>query len=175
MYYIGRIPDPKAKEKLKVANTMERETFVKLSIAFGLMKLEDYGMEDELFEKLKNNEAWDKANRGYHLVYYGDWILKDEEPPYLDDGTKTWGRTLKNLIRHIQSKERGHIALRRIELFTIRRFIEVRGSCNPMTKEHLRVIKESIERMEDKPEGFLKKVEDEFYELENVFKKVNGV
>lgn len=175
MYYIGRMPDPKAKERLKVANTMERETFVKLSIAFGLMKLENYGMEGELFEKLKNNEEWDEANRGYHLVYYGDRILKDEEPPYLDDGTKTWGRTLKNLIRHIQSKERGHIALRRIELFTIRRFIEVRGSCNPMTKEHLRVIKESIERMEDKPEGFLKKVEDEFYELENVFKKVNGV
>lgn len=175
MYYIGRIPDPKAKEKLKVANTMERGTFVKLSIAFGLMKLEDYGIEDELFEKLKNNEVWDKANRGYHLVYYGDWILKDEEPPYLDDGTKTWGRTLKALLRHIQSREKRHVALRRIELFTIRRFIEVRGSCNPMTKEHLRIIKESIECMEDKPQSFLKKVKDECFELENVFKKVNGV
>jgi hypothetical protein len=172
MYYIGRIPDPKAKERLKVANTMERESFVKLSIAFGLMKLEDYEMEDELFEKLKNNEEWNEANRGYHLVYYGDWILKGEEPPYLDDGTKTWGRTLKNLIRHIQSKERGHIALRRIELFTIRRFIEVRGSCNPMTKDQLEAINESIGRMEDKPQGFVKKVKDEFYELKNVFEVV---
>ena len=172
MYYIGRIPDPKAKEKLKAANTMERETFVKLSIAFGLMKLEDYGMEDELFEKLKNDEKWDEANRGYHLVYYGDWILKDEEPPYRDNGTKTWGRTLKALLRHIQSQERRHVALRRIELFTIRRFIEVRGSCNPMTKDQLEAIKESIERMGDKPQGFVKKVKDEFCELKNVFEVI---
>ena len=174
MYYIGRLLDPEAREKLRVADTMEREIFVKLSIAFGLMKLEDYGMEKELFEKLKNNEEWDKANRGYHLVYYGDWILKDEEPPYLDDGTKKWGRTLKALLRHIQSREKRHCALRRIELFTIRRFIEVRGSCNPMTKEHLRVIKESVGCMKE-PQSFSKKVKDEFFELENIFKKVNGV
>ena len=174
MYYIGRLPNPEAKEKLRIANTMEREIFVKLSIAFGLMKLEDYEIENELFEKLTANETWDKANRGYHLVYYGDWILKDERPPYLDDGTKTWGRTLKVLLRHIQSQERRHVALRRIELFTIQRFIEVRESCNPMTTKHLRAIKKSIERMEDKPQGFLKKVGDEFHQLENTFDKINS-
>jgi len=174
MYYIGRLPVTEAKEKLKVADRLEREIFVKLSIAFGLMKLEDYGMEDELFEKLKKNKDWDRTNRGYHLVYYGDWILKDEEPPYLDDGTKMWGRTLKALLRHIQSCEKRHVALRRVELFTIQRFIEVRGSCNPMTKEDLTIIKKSIESMEDKPQGFLKKVDDEFHELENIFDKINS-
>lgn len=174
MYYIGRLPDPKAKEKLRIADTMEKETFVKLSIAFGLMKLEDYKMENELFEKLTTNEAWDKANRGYHLVYYGDWILKDEEPPYLDDGTKTWGRTLKALLRHVRSPERPYIALRRIELFTIRRFMEVRENCDPMTKEHISVIRKSIRRMEDELQGFLKKVGDEFYQLENTFDKINS-
>lgn len=175
MYYIGRLPDPEAKEKLKVANTMESETFVKLSIAFGLIKLEDYEMENELFEKLENSEAWDKANRGYHLVYYGDWILlKNEEPPYLDEGTKPWTRTLKALLRHIQSQEKRHVALRRIELFAMRRFIEAREYCRPMTKDHLKVIEESIERMEDKPQGFLEKVEDEFHKLKNTFDKINS-
>jgi len=169
MYYIGRIPDTKAEEKLKAADSMEKETFVRLSIAFGLMKLEDYGMEHKLLEKLKDSEDWDKANRGYHLVYYGDWILKDEAAPYVDDGTKTWGRTLKALLRHIQSEERPYIALRRVELFTIRRFLEVRGSCNPMTEKHLSIIKKSIQRMEDKPQGFLKKVQHEFQELEKTF------
>jgi hypothetical protein len=175
MYYIGRLPDPEAKEKLIVASAMEREVFVKLSIAFGLIKLENYGMENELFEKLKNDEVWDKANRGYHLVYYEDWILKDEEPPYFDDGTKTWRRTLKALLRHIQSQERRHVALRRIELFTIRRFIEARGSCNPMIKDHLKIIEESIKCIEVKAQGFLKKVEDEFHKLKNAFEKINKV
>jgi hypothetical protein len=175
LYYIGRLPGPEAKEKLKVADTMESEIFVKLSIAFGLMKLGDYEKEGELFERLKYDEVWDKANRGYHLVYYGDWILKEEKPPYLDDGARIWTRTLKALLRHIQSQEKRHIALRRVELLTIRRFIEVRGYYNPpMTRGDLKVIEEAIECMEDEPLGFLKKVKDEFCELKNTFGKIDS-
>lgn len=172
MYYVGRLPTTEAKEKLRLADTIEREIFVKLSIAFGLIKLEDYSIENELYENLKTKEDWDKTNRGYHLVYYGDWILKDEEPPYLDDGTKSWGRTFNALLLHMQSQEKRHISLRRIELFTIRRLIETRGSTDPMTKEDLKEIKKSLERMKDKPEGFLKKVQGEFIELEKIFDKI---
>jgi hypothetical protein len=174
MYYIGRLPNPQAEVNLRIADTMEQEIFVKLSIAFGLIKLEDYEKENELFEYLKDNEDWDRANRGYHLVYYRDWMLEDEEPPYIDNGTKTWKRTLKALLRHIQDQERHHVALRRIELLTIRRLIEVRGCCSPMTKNHLDDIKTSIISMEDKPQGFLKKVEDEFDELENTFERIDS-
>jgi len=175
MYYIGRLPDPEAKDMLKVADMMESEIFVKLSIAFGLIKLEDYEKEEELFEKMEHDEVWDRANRGYHLVYYGDWILKDETPPYLDDGTKPWARTFKALLRHIQSQEKRHIALRRIELLTIRRFIEVRGYYNPpMVRNDLKIIENAINRMEDEPQGFLKKVKDEFDKLKNTFDKINS-
>jgi len=173
MYYIGRLPTAEAKEKLRLADTIEREKFVKLSIAFGLIKLEDYNVENELYENLKNNEDWDKTNRGYHLVYYEDWTLKDEEPPYLDAGTKSWGKTLKGLLYHIRSQEKRHISLRRIELFTIRRFIETRESTDPMTKEDLGIIKKSLEFMNDKPQGFLKKVNDEFIKLEKIFDKID--
>ncbi len=173
MYYIGRLPTAEAKEKLRLADTMEREIFVKLSIAFGLIKLEEYGTENELYEYLKHNEEWDKTNRGYHLVYYEDWKSRNEEPPYLDDGTKSWGRTLKTLLQHIQSQEGRHIALRRIELFTIRRFIENRECTEPMTKEDLGIIKKSLGYMKDKPQGFLKKVNNEFIELEKIFNKID--
>jgi len=169
MYYIGRLPISQAKDKLTTADIMEQDIFVKLSIAFGLIKLEDYKKENELFEYLKKNDDWDKANRGYHLVYYRDWMLKNEMPPYIDDGTKTWGRTLKALIKHIKDKR--HVALRRVELYTIKRFIDTREDCSPMTRDHLAEIRTIITNMNDEPIGFLKKVDDEFHELEDIFYK----
>jgi hypothetical protein len=171
MYYIGRLPDPRARNALMKADKMEEEPFVKLSIAFGLMKLGDYDKERELFAKLNQDPQWDKANRGYHLVYYGDWTIKNENPPYLDDGTNSWGNTLRALLRHIRSKEGRHVALRRIELLTIRRLLEARKSHGPMTKDHLGIIKESVEHMFDKPKGFKEEVEKACKELEETFNK----
>ena len=172
MYYIGRLPDPEAKQKLVFADSVEKDPFVKLAIAFGLIKLEDYQVENELFEKLTSSDEWDAVNRGYHLVYFGDWILKDELPPYLDDGARMWTRTLQALLRHIQSTEKRHVALRRIELLTIRRFMEVRTSRGPMNKQDLRVISESVAGMKGGPHGFLEKVVQELRKLETVFETV---
>jgi hypothetical protein len=135
------------------------------------MKLGDYDKERELFAKLNQDPQWDKANRGYHLVYYGDWTIKNENPPYLDDGTNSWGNTLRALLRHIRSKEGRHVALRRIELLTIRRLLEARKSHGPMTKDHLGIIKESVEHMFDKPKGFKEEVEKACKELEETFNK----
>jgi len=169
MYYIGRLPHSKAQNKLMQADKMEKEPFVKLSIAFGLMKLGDYDKERELFAKLSQEIQWDKANRGYHLVYYGDWIIKGDHPPYLDDGTKGWGNTLRALLRHIKSKESRHIPLRRIELLTIRRLLEARNSRGPMTQDHLNIIKEAVKHMPDAPKGFKEEVEKTYQRLEKVF------
>jgi hypothetical protein len=168
IYYIGRLPDEKARDKLETANEVEKEIFVKLSIAFGLIKMGDYEMESRLYDNLKNYELWDKENRGYHLVYYGDWILKDDTPPYIDDGIKPWNRTFSSLLDHIESNEKQHIALRRIELLTIRRFIEVRIPLPPPAKHELKSIKKSVENMDDSPEGFKKAVESELIELEKL-------
>jgi len=172
MYYVGRLPDPKAKQKLVIANSVEKDVFVKLAIAFGLIKLEDYQVENDLFERLTTCDDWDAANRGYHLVYFGDWILKGEVPPYQDDGTRAWARTLKALLRHIQNTERRHVALRRIELLTIRRFLEVRASRGPMNEQHLQVVIKSVKGMKDNPPGFLDKVVRELRKLETAFGSV---
>ena len=169
MYYLGRLPHPEAKKKLNEADKLETDLFVKLSIAFGLMKLGDYDKEKDLFAKLNSEEQWDKANRGYHLVYYGDWTLKGEGPPYLDDGTKSWGNTLRALLRHIADQNDRHIALRRIEVFTIKRLLEVRGSRGPLTVEHLESIKKSIEQTPDNQSGFKGEVEKAYRELEEAF------
>jgi len=176
MYYIGKLAQTgydKAKKKLEEADITEKDLFVKLSIAFGLMELEDYKREEKLLQELKASEMMDKANRGYHLVYYRDWILKDEDPPYLDVDKRKWGRTLRELIKHIQSKEKSHIALRRVELFTIKRFMEVRNCCGPITIDYVKTIRESIDQMEDKPMGFLKKIKESFTELEDTFNKLS--
>jgi hypothetical protein len=168
IYYIGRIPDDAAKDKLKLARGIEKDIFVKLSIAFGLIKLEDYEVENELYNDLKSSKLWDQENRGYHLVYYGDWILKGEHPPYIDDCTKSWPKTLNSLLYHIKSQDRSHVALRRIELFTIRRFIESRNDLGPLTEKDMNSICYSLDHMIDKPAGFLDVVKKEFLELQKI-------
>lgn len=133
-----------------------------------MIKLEDYEVENELYDDLKSSELWDPENRGYHLVYYGDWILKGEHPPYIDDGSKSWPKTLNSLLNHIKSEDLSHVALRRIELFTIRRFIQSRNDLGPFTENDMKSIRDSLDHMMDKPTGFLDAVKNEFLELQKI-------
>ena len=158
MYYLGRLPHASATQRLSEADRREPSWFVKLSIGFGLMKLGDYDKESALFAEITKSPDWDTANRGYHLVYYGDWILRGEKPPYNDDELRPWPRTLLALLRHIKSAEPRHVGMRRIELFTIRRFIETRSSAGPVTDPTMREILEAIESMPDAQAGFKAKV-----------------
>jgi len=171
MYYVGRIPHKNALDKLIIANKTEENEFVKLSIAYGLIMLGIEEMEQKFYNNLNNNGACDDMNRGYHLVYYKDWVPTTEKPPYYDDGTYTWDNTLKALLQHIQSKDTKYATLRRIELFTIKRLIEIRKETTPMTPNNLNDIKNSIERMEDQFNGFKETVRDEYLALESTFNK----
>jgi hypothetical protein len=177
-YYIGRLGLPDAVDYLRKADKIENNLFVKLSIGFGLIKLCQFDVEEELYTKLVENGKWDIGNRGYHLVYYGDW-QPEESPPYKDPGSVSWDNTMSALLRHIESPAARHVAIRRVELLTIRRFIETRGNPGPLDEETLHRIERAIRGFKGNsecgiPEEFYKQVEVEYGELRKAWERVRG-
>ena len=171
-YYFGRIENEESVQILINANKIEQNITVKLSIFFGLIKKLNKEAETELLNKLKKSPEWDKCNRGYHLLYYYDWKESGLIPPYSDPENIPWLNTFENLLRHITSAEKQHIFLRRIELFTIKRFIETRNNVYPLTFETLGLINKAIssgfKSLTIDPE-FSTRVEEEFNELKIVW------
>ena len=166
-YYIGRLDNDISLEKLREAKDLEKNTSVILSISFGLIKKGDFQEEESLYEKLKTESEWDIANRGYHMVYYRD--LKAGEPPYRDPGNIEWNNTLNALLRHLESHEKRHLTLRRVELFTIRRFVETRKNKGPVTDEIMKRIDNAMNEWNDLSSNewvtYFKKVKQELQAL----------
>lgn len=124
-YYIGRLETPEATKTLSDLDIIENSISVKLSLGFGLVKNGSLEKENELYGRLSSDIDWDRANRGYHLLYYQDCHITTG-PPFYDPEDVAWSRTLKALLSHIMSDSPRHLILSRIELFTIKRFIETR-------------------------------------------------
>jgi hypothetical protein len=81
-------------------------------------------VEAAYYASLRKLGAWDEINRGYHLYYYGDIDIDEGQVPPKDDGTSPAESTLRTLFHRLQRSQPEHLTLRRIELFTIRRFLE---------------------------------------------------
>lgn len=173
-YYMGRLGTENAIEKLRLIDDTEDNLVVKLSIAFGLIGCGQFDYEATLLQNLKDNGDWDKANRGYHLVYYHDWRIQEIAPPYLDPEDIPWSNTLRSLMRHIESTSFQHIALRRVEIYTIRRFLETRGTKGPLDDDVIMKLEASVGNIPSetvpKLEGdFITNLEEEIAELRKVY------
>lgn len=140
-YYMGRLGIPQAVSELRKVDYLEQNPFVKLSIGFGLIKRMQYDVEEAFVRKLQDDKNWDELNRGYHLYYYRDHNIGLNKDP----GNVPWENTLRALMRHIESSEDKHIAIRRVELITIRRFIEARGTRGPLTEEIIKRIEDAVQ------------------------------
>jgi hypothetical protein len=176
-YYIGRLGLQEVIDYLRIANEKENNLFVKLSIGFGLIKLGQIDVEEDLYTKLVEDDEWDVGNRGYHLVYYRD-LQTDESPPYRDEGKLSWVNTLNALLRHIESNEERHIAMRRVELLTIRRLMVARENRGPLDEETLHRIERAIRGVEVSPESniptdFYAKAENEFEKLRKSWEEID--
>jgi len=165
IYHIGRMPISRSVELLKCAIEIEKNIAVRLSIYFGLIKKGDLLRESELFLLLQNEE-WDRANRGYHLVYYSDWSVNNETPPYFDLGVFSWERTFKALFNHILSTREEHYFLRRIELYTIKKFCISRNDFSYLTTEFIQSVENVLKEVKNKE--FDKNILYEFEELKRL-------
>jgi hypothetical protein len=126
LYLIARIDSSEATQRFVRSIWYSDEAeFVRYSAAFSAVILGDTQVEDEYYQRLLHSPTTDRLNRGYHLSYYGDVApLAEAEAAPDDDGASDAGRTLTTLFRRLARTESRHRRLRRIELLTIRRFLE---------------------------------------------------
>lgn len=126
VYLVARVDVTEATRSFvrSVWHSQEAE-FVRYSAAFSSVILGDTTVEHEYYQKLEADPIADRQNRGYHLLYYGD-VEPDTVPEVVpsDDGSSEAKRTLVALFQRLTRTEPRHRSLRRVELFTIRRFLE---------------------------------------------------
>lgn len=174
-YYIGRMDTEEAKSKMIEMDNIEKDPLVKLSIGFGLIKQGDFVKEAELLGTLRRDPSWDLANRGYHLVYYRDWDIRERKSPFYDPENIPWNKTLNALLRHIQNPKLRHVALRRVELYTIRRFVETRNHKEPISSDIMDLLQVAIESpvdIQDVPDKYHELVKHELDELRAAWLKI---
>lgn len=126
VYLLGRVDGSEANRAFLSAvwNSSDESPFVKHSAAFGAVMLGDSVIEDEYYQLLNTSDADDKMNRGYHLYYYKDLNVSESEMPVIDDGQSDGERTMRQLFKRLTRSEVRNLNLRRIELLTVRRFLE---------------------------------------------------
>lgn len=143
-YFLTRLTLSNIDAELVALLANEAQTPVCLSLLFGLIKRGHFDHERILVDKIWQNGEWASSNRGYHLAYYGDLVGENLQLPLHDPGSGNWGNTLDALVRHIESSEARHVGMRRVELITIRQFIETRGQKGSVTAELIGRIEQAV-------------------------------
>ena len=126
IYLLGRIDtSPATKSFLSsIWNSSGEPPFVKYSAAYASIMQGDAKIESEYYNILSSSDSDDRINRGYHLYYYQDVDINESDMPWLDDNKDSAEDTLRNLFRRLSRVEDRYRNVHRIELFTLRRFLE---------------------------------------------------
>jgi len=126
VYLLGRIDGDGAETRrfLRSVWKSAENSMIRHSAAFALTMAGDEEIEREFYQLLLNSGSDDAINRGYHMYYYGDIDVREEDVPQADNGSVPALATLRQLYRRLGRREARHLRLRRIELLTTRRFLE---------------------------------------------------
>lgn len=174
IYHMCRLNAEKRAENIERAFNIENNISVLLSLYFGAIKLGQLDKENKFCEKLLSNCEYSIANRGYHLVYYSDY-LDATKFPYKDDNVCGWQGTLQAFERHFASEEIGHYLLRRIDLVTMIQLIEARKKVFPLTNEKLADFENRIEdtlyRNKEEYSSYNEKIVNMYDKLKEVYEK----
>ena len=169
IYHIARFNLPEREDMINRAFNSETHISVLLSLYFGAIKMGRFEDEDKFYELLSTNQEYNVANRGYHLAYYSDAIMS-EQLPFRDNNQMKWEGTLRAFLRHFDSDDVEHYYLRRIDLLTMKQFIEARGKVEPLTEELIKKLRTLIETSNFRTvyPVYQAKIEKTFDELLNV-------
>ncbi len=177
IYHLTRLENTKREEYLETSNNIETHVSVKLSLYFGMIKLGNLEKEEEFYNLLEKDVQFNRANRGYHLIYYADMIPDGQKFPYLDDEKSDWRGTLGAFRQHF-SKEKTHYFLRRIDLATMRHFIISRECVGPINDEIMRELRnyidETCKSFSSAYPDYQRKINDEYQLLEEAIQKIRG-
>jgi hypothetical protein len=126
VYLLGRIDvdGTSTRSFLRSIWTSSENPVIRHSAAFALTMVGEEDIERQFYQLLLASSDDDAINRGYHLYYYGDVDIREEDVPKPDDGSSLAALTLRQLARRLGRDESRNRRLRRIELLTVRRFLE---------------------------------------------------
>ncbi len=173
VYHLTRLTADGDAEQIERIFNVERERAVLQSLYFGVIKRGDMQKEQEFYELLNSDEGYSNSNRGYHLAYY-DTIAGQVTIPYSDDLSVNWEGSLRAFQRHFSSDDLEHYHLRRIDLVTMRQFMEFRNKREPLNNEILETIEKQIgSTPRDANQMYQSLVEDEFKKLRVAYESFN--
>jgi hypothetical protein len=130
-FFIGRLGRysplnrDKASRFLDEAWSRETAAFVRQAIGFARAMAGRPQASEDFVSEMAKNQALDAANRGYHLVYYGD--VSRDVGALSDDGRLRWDRTRKALFSRLSDEGPTRIHSRVIDGFTVLRFFMTRN------------------------------------------------
>jgi hypothetical protein len=126
VYLLGRIDGGGASTRSFLHNIWRsaENPVIRHSAAFALTMVGEKDIEREFYQLLLTSSEDDAINRGYHMYYYNDIDIPEEDVPRRDDGSSVAPLTLRQLGRRLGRTAPRHLRLRRIELLTVRRFLE---------------------------------------------------
>ena len=172
VYHLSRLTSNNALFEIERIFNTEKELAVLQSLYFGVIKKGNLQKEQELYALLSTNKDYNDSNRGYHLAYY-DSVPSQISLPYADDSEISWDGSLRAFLRHFSSLDLEHYYLRRIDLITMRQFMEFRHRREPLTDIVLTQIESYIKSV---PPGanqeYQSLVEAEFQILKREYEKL---
>ena len=169
VYHLSRLLSKEDTEEINRIFCAETERAVLQSLFFGVIKKGDMQRENEFYNLLNSDKEYSNSNCGYHLAYY-DLAFSQISLPYNDDVSVVWNGPLRAFQRHFSSLDTEHYFLRRIDLVTMRQFMEHRGKREPLTDEILNQFESSLEKA---PPGVSKEyaalVSEEYQKLKETY------
>jgi hypothetical protein len=155
LYLLGRIDSSPAciRFLVNVWRSSSEPAFVRYSAAYAAVMLGVHSVEQEFYSELCENDTFDRMNRWYHRYYYGDLHADEKDGPGLDDGTGSAERAVEQLLRRLGRTQPRHLYLRRIELFTLRKFLTTRSLevLDSEVMERLNRIEQEVSLLGDQP------------------------
>lgn len=125
--------------------------------------------EEKYYEEFIKDERFALLNCGMALRYYND-DRTDIEIPYYDDGELSWRKCFVSYKAHLlnENKLKHYYRIRRINILSAKKFIEVRKECDLDVKEFYLSVEPMLKR-DDSPFGRL--VLSAYYELMETINK----
>ena len=125
--------------------------------------------EEKYYEEFIKDERFALLNCGMALRYYND-DRTDIEIPYYDDGELSWRKCFVSYKAHLlnENKLKHYYRIRRINILSAKKFIEVRKECDLDVKEFYLSVEPMLKR-DDSPFGKL--VLSAYYELMETINK----
>jgi DNA polymerase III delta prime subunit len=168
MYYLGRIQSEKAKEFLSVCYYFERSIWIVRTIAVSSIIQDNLEIEKDYLTRVSSEEKVDSVNRGFCLVYHGDFSRKLGD--YEDDNTSSWRKTRNAFFAKLSDATVREQRLRWWRLLTIRRFLETRNEFKTVTSTEREMLEQADKNIESLPKYKQDAIRKEVETLRNLIK-----